>query len=56
MLAHSVMLASLIRVGDLAGRYGGEEFLVIFPMKMPRVLGALLSVLPGGCRSGPWPE
>lgn len=25
------MLASLVRVGDLAGRYGGEEFLVILP-------------------------
>lgn len=25
------VLASLIRVGDLAGRYGGEEFLVILP-------------------------
>ena len=32
VLAHfGRMLASLIRVGDLAGRYGGEEFLVILP-------------------------
>ena len=50
------LITRTVRVSDIACRYGGEEFAIIFPDTSPSEANAICERLRGACEQIVWPK